>query len=40
MNMQPQRPLILVRDGGERCFFIVAEDVLTDAFDDVLPGAV
>ena len=40
MEVKPQRALILIRDGGKRRFFCVAEDVLTDAFDDVLPGAV
>jgi hypothetical protein len=40
VEVQPQRAFVLVRDRGKRGLGIVIEDVLTDAFDDVLPGAV
>ncbi len=40
IEVQPQRTFVLVRDGCKRGLGIVADDVLTDAIDDVLPGAV
>jgi hypothetical protein len=40
VEVQPQRAFVLVGDGGKRSLGIVADDVLTDAIDDVLPGAV
>lgn len=40
IEIQPQRTFVLVRDGCKRGLGIIANDVLTDAIDDVLPGAV